>query len=320
MTGLVKLWSGLSELLVGNRTRGEIEEWVDRQYYSFTGRDLIDLLLSQGVIEASIGPMVAMTYHRASQLRNLSPPLEEQVRTSNWLPDTSKRYDDAQVIELPQRTLVDVPLEKAALGRVSTRSFTRRPLSLSDLSALLYLAYGPTRARLDRQESIQGPPRNSPNQTLTNEQRIYRPSPSAGALYPLELYSVALNVPGLSGVYHYQRDDHRLELLKEGNYSAELVPAFYNVVDFHSASLLILVSAIFLRSAKKYGERSYRFIFLEAGHVAQNLILAAAGMGWGAVPLGGFADERLNSFLGFEDESEAVVYAVALGSPPTEDE
>jgi SagB-type dehydrogenase family enzyme len=140
-----------------------------------------------------------------------------------------------------------------------------------------------------------------------------RPIPSGGALYPLELYVVALDVDAVeAGVHHYNPYRHRLSRLcdvERDSVAATLVdPALAE----HAAALLV-VTAMFWRSRFKYGLRGYRFALLEAGHLMQNAVLAASALGVPARPLGGYYDRLLDALVGADSLDEASIYALLLG-------
>jgi SagB-type dehydrogenase family enzyme len=137
--------------------------------------------------------------------------------------------------------------------------------------------------------------------------------PSAGALYPLELYLISLAVNDLDrGVYHYHPYRHRLEHLAPLSWP-ELRAAAVDASVLESAAAVLVVTAVFWRSRFKYGSRGYRFALLEAGHLAQNAILAATDLDLPALPLGGFYDRRLDEIVSADGLDEAVVHALILG-------
>ena len=181
----------------------------------------------------------------------------------------------------------------ALLARRRSRVGTgRAPLRLRELGAILEATY--------RSSAREGG-------------AARRPVPSGGALYPLELYVLALRVEAVGpAVLHYDSFRHRLELrdpLAPGEVRAALVEP--TVVD--SAAALLVVTAMFWRSRFKYGARGYRFALLEAGHVVQNAVLAAAALRVPALPLGGFYDRNLDALVGADGLDEASVYALVLG-------
>jgi SagB-type dehydrogenase family enzyme len=183
--------------------------------------------------------------------------------------------------------------------RRSQRSFGDDALAVDELAALLEAGYGVTGGL----ESPGG------DQTLP-----VRAVPSGGALYPLELYVAALRVTDVEpGLYHFDPLRRCLEALRTG-LEPEEVAALSTYPEIVSASgALILAAAIFGRTRFKYGLRGYRFALLEAGHIAQNVVLAATALELGAVPLGGFYDRLTDEFLGLDGVNESTVYTIAVG-------
>lgn len=183
--------------------------------------------------------------------------------------------------------------------RQSCRAFAERPLAAAALGALLGGAYGVT-AALDGSD---GP-------------WLTRAVPSAGGLYPLELYVVTRHVEGVpDGLHHYHVLDHGLELLRSGDLRRELGRCLLGQHECAGANVVCLFTAVFERTLRKYGARGYRYALLEAGHAAQNLCLLAVERGLGSICLGGFADTRLNRCLGVDGVEEAALYGVAIGHP-----
>jgi SagB-type dehydrogenase family enzyme len=139
-----------------------------------------------------------------------------------------------------------------------------------------------------------------------------RPVPSGGALYPLELYVLALRVKGLpAGTYHLDPFDRVLELLEAG--PAKLDDAFVDAALAERAAAVVILTGVFYRSRCKYGLRGYRFALLEAGHLMQALLLLATATGVDALPLGGFYDAALDRLVRANGVDESVLYAAALG-------
>ena len=134
-----------------------------------------------------------------------------------------------------------------------------------------------------------------------------RTSPSAGSLYPLELYVVA---PDLFG--HYVARDHRVDVLGEKDVRAELAVSALGQEPVRAAALTIVVTAVYERTVRKYGARGRRYAKLEAGHAAQNVLLQVVALGLGAVPIGAFDDRRVADTLRLPDD-RAPLYLVAVG-------
>jgi SagB-type dehydrogenase family enzyme len=143
-----------------------------------------------------------------------------------------------------------------------------------------------------------------------------RAAPSGGALYPIELYAIVSAVDELTkGIYLYSVPRHALQLISEGDFASELAKATSFPEVFSSVSVTFVLTALFGRTTFKYGERGYRFALLEAGHIAQNILLAATAQKLGAVAVGGFIDDEINDLLDIDGVEEAAVYLVAAGRP-----
>lgn len=148
-----------------------------------------------------------------------------------------------------------------------------------------------------------------------------RPVPSGGGLYPLELYVLAQRVRGLDGgVYHYVPLGHRLEVVRSdalpSHPSSEM---FLGQPYLVNAAAIVVITAVVQRSLWKYEDRGYRYIVLEAGHVAQNLNLCAAALGIASLNLGGFFDEDIMALCRLDPHRELALYGVALGRAGTPD-
>lgn len=179
-----------------------------------------------------------------------------------------------------------VSLEEVLSQRRASREFIPGPLSERQLSQLLWAAQGIT--------SSEG----------------YRTAPSAGALYPLEIYVV---LP--AGFYHYDPARHRLDRIS----AEDLRPALYRAAleqqAIREAEAVFVMTAVYERTAQKYGAaRSPRYVHLEAGHAAQNLLLEAVALGLGAVPMGAFHDAEVQKALSLPRNHEPL-YLIPAGKP-----
>jgi SagB-type dehydrogenase family enzyme len=204
-------------------------------------------------------------------------------------------YDEFQTesVALPP-VVADSHLLKLLQARRSCRNFAAREMNLSDLSTVLYGAYG----------------------ILSSKERVVRPAPSAGGLYPLELYVITRAVTGLSnGVHHYNVRDHELESIRSAPTPEELAQCFLSQTYLGPANALILMTAVFARTQDKYGPRGYRYVLLEAGHVAQNLCLLSIELGLAALCAGGFVDTKMNKMVELDGLERAAIYCVAIGHP-----
>jgi SagB-type dehydrogenase family enzyme len=249
---------------------------------------------------------LAENLHEASKLNSSLSGLEmhgavllELREELVWSSSRSvKEHDGLPQVELPEARLPQAALGAVLKARRSRNVFVRGPIALDALAALLGAGYGVVDAGSPSDHTPTFP---------------HRTVPSGGGLYPLELYVLALDVDDLSpGVYHYHPLRHRLELLREGPVQGLLAPAL--VLDsFVDASAAIVISGVFWRSRFKYGLRGYRFTLLEAGHVAQNLVLAATALGLQSCLCGGFYERRLDPLLELDGVEESSLVAVFVG-------
>jgi len=181
------------------------------------------------------------------------------------------------------------------MKRESRRDFKQAPFSNEDLSILLKFSCGLT--------------------GKTQNGRSRRAQPSGGARFPLEVYPLVLT-PGsdlAAGVYHYNVKEHSLDVLDKREISNEEIGKLFTYPWVKNASLVLLVTAMFWRNKNKYGERGYRYILLEAGHIGQNIYLAAEALGLQCCALGGTRDILLEKLLDIDGTTESPVYALALG-------
>jgi SagB-type dehydrogenase family enzyme len=143
-----------------------------------------------------------------------------------------------------------------------------------------------------------------------------RSAPSAGALYPVETYLSVQMVEGIEpGIYHYGVREHELELLQPGDFRAEVAKAALDQGFLAEAAVVFAWTAVFARSKWKYKERAYRYVYLDAGHIAQSVALAAVALGLGSCQIAALYDDEVNAILGVDGKEESVVYMTALGRP-----
>ena len=225
--------------------------------------------------------------------------LEQSVEMRISASRSVKRHLQRPFVPLPARRLGPASLGDALDARRSIRAFGERTIGLDELGSILQAAYGVTG-------------------TVGRTPQTLRSSPSGGGLYPLELYVVTRRVEGVDpALHHFDPLRQGLELLRAIDPREELEDLSPYGELLASSAAFVAVTAMFWRSRFKYGARAYRFTLLEAGHVAQNLLLAVAALGLAAVPLGGFYDRRLDAFLGVDGLYEASLYLLPLG-PTTE--
>jgi SagB-type dehydrogenase family enzyme len=211
-------------------------------------------------------------------------------------PETYKKYPSARRIQLSQEfPASSLPLVEMLKKRRSTRSFSPEALSIADLSFLLWASTGVQR----REQGYD-----------------FRTVPSAGALYPIETYLIVSRVEDLEkGLYHYDIQAHSLEELKAGDFAEKLAHAALEQKMFIKAPVVLIWTAVFERSKWKYAQRAYRYVYLDAGHIAQNLVLSATSIGLGSCHVGAFFDDEINQILGVDGTDESVIYLSVVGHP-----
>jgi len=209
-------------------------------------------------------------------------------------PEKEKEYEGAQEIVLPDPSQGNLTLEEAIDRRRSIRDYSGRPLPIASVSRLLHASSGIT--------GEGGDPH-------------LRSAPSAGALYPIETYVVAYRVEGIpSGIYHYRPSGHRLELIREGDFRDEFIAAGLHQDMAGRCNLLYILTAVFRRATWKYGERGYRYAYIEAGAMSQNIYLQATSLGLGSVVMGAFFDDRVLDLIGVDGRKEAPILLQAVGT------
>jgi len=193
-------------------------------------------------------------------------------------------------VQLPEpRLKSEVSLEEALLKRRSIREYANLPLTLEDVSQLLWAAQG-----------------------ITAEWGG-RTAPSAGALYPLEVYLAVGNVENLAaGVYKYKPERHELVKVRDDDVREELAKAALGQNWVKEAAIDIVIAAVYERTTKKYGDRGVTYTHMEAGHAAQNIYLQAATLDLGMVTIGAFYDEQVKDILGMP-KNETPLYVIPVG-------
>lgn len=183
-----------------------------------------------------------------------------------------------------------ISVEEALSKRRSIRSYKEEALNLKEVSQILWSAQGIT------EPSFGG-----------------RTAPSAGALYPLEIYLIVKNVKELpAGVFKYKPENHSLIKIFEGEISKQLAKAALGQSFIAEAPAVLVISGVFERTTKKYGEKGIQYVFMEAGHAAQNIYLQAESLTLGTVTVGAFVDEEVKKLLRIPEE-ENPLYIMPVG-------
>jgi SagB-type dehydrogenase family enzyme len=214
-------------------------------------------------------------------------------------PARFRSFPGSRRIALPKGHFrVRQTLGSALENRRSVRDFVLRRLPLDRLSQLLFLSHG-----------VRGV------KTVEDEVVFDRCSPSAGGLYPVELYAATQRVDGVpDGIHHYDARFHRLEQVLAGRYHDRLADLTIGQDMIRTSNVVIVMTAVFERTMWKYGLRGYRYAWLDAGHVGQNIYLVASALKLGAVTIGGFFDHEINRLLQLPPD-EAAVYLACVGQP-----
>lgn len=231
---------------------------------------------------------------------NSEPWLNEEAYRGAPYVQEYRTYPDATRIRLPETVVSAV--QSLAERRRSIRAFVDEPLPLASLAALLRCAYG-----------VIGPDPMDGGGVF-----LRRPVPSAGGLYPLDLFALVRRVDTLGpGIYHFDAKGDALELVSDHVWDTDAKDVFYTWPFARHAPVILCFAAMFECTQKKYGPRGYRYVLLEAGHAAQNLCLVAEDMGLATLCMGGYRDGALNRMIGLKTPEEGVVYTIAAGRGAT---
>lgn len=241
---------------------------------SVVGRDFI-----RGTRQASLGPS-------DQSLDKPQPPLEKEIGAGETL------------IDLPAPKAVKVKpvdVSQAINVRASLRTYFPKPLTLTELSYLLW--------------SVQGV------KEVTRTPATIRTVPSAGARHPLETYVLANRVEGLKpGLYRFVATRHKLVAVDlSTDVAGKVVGACLGQDLVASSAATFIWVAVPYRSYWRYNERGYRYIFLDAGHACENLYLASQAVDGGCCAIGAFDDDAMNALLGLDGDEEFVIYLAAVG-------
>lgn len=214
------------------------------------------------------------------------PPLEEEPPP------------DAPLLPLPPPASLNIPkkdLQEAIEQRRSLRRYTSAPLSAEELSFLLWCTQGVRR--------------------LVPGSATFRTVPSAGARHAIDTYLLVNNVQGVpEGLYRFSGIRHALvEVRREAGLSDQLTAACLGQPFVKTSAVTFAWAAVVERMRWRYGERGYRYLLLDAGHICQNLYLAAEAVQCGVCAIAAFADEAVDRLLGFDGEQEFTLYLATVG-------
>jgi SagB-type dehydrogenase family enzyme len=198
---------------------------------------------------------------------------------------------ETRMISLPEPLREgSASIEETLQKRRSVREYSQKPLTLQDISQLVWAAQG-----------------------ITDETRGFRTAPSAGATFPLEVYVIITGIDEVpEGVYRYNYREHNLEKKITGDRRRDLYEVSLRQPSIISAPVVMVITGIPARTEQRYGERALRYVYMEAGHVGQNISLQGIALGIGTVVIGAFQDREVSRVLQLA-EGEHPLYIMPLG-------
>lgn len=260
---------------------------------------------------------ISEVFHENTKLAVVNPKFQRSVTEFMTADEeialaTSSQEDrrGLPLVELPEPAEPKLSLGDAVERRRTSRRFARDPIDAEELSTLLAYGCGPVgRTHVE----------------LNEGNHCSRGYPSAGAKYPVNLYVVLLDPEGLDpGIYLYSAKHHGLRAIERTDRASllELVepasPTWSAEGGLDRVSALLVQTGVFWKTKMKYGPRGYRFVLLEAGHMAQNLQLVATALDRESLSLGGIDETKMDPLLGADGVEESTVYGFLVGTPGTE--
>ncbi len=237
-------------------------------------------------------------FHQSSKdLRDkgrVNIPLDPSTWPPEWTTIYYKSYPRSPKIKLSPRAPLSGDYSEILRKRHSTRSFKQQPVDKEKLSQLLLYSCG-----------------------MAERGRDYpaRAYPSGGARFPIEIYPVVFSgnkdIP--SGVYHYNVKEHELDVLWQRPFTKAQIADLFTYEWIQNASFALIMTGVFWRNQIKYGERGYRYVLLEAGHISENVYLTATALDIGCCAMGGMKDNNIERLLDIDGITESVVHSLILG-------
>lgn len=239
-------------------------------------------------------------FHENSKITPyMAAPSNDQVL--GWMMDQFDQFEfeSRETVPLPPPASSAAALGEVIRKRRTPQAFTGGKMSLEQLSTLLFQSAGTT---CDDPDSI--------------FPRPFRAAPSAGAMFPLDLFVHVSAVSGLAeGLYHYDTRRHRLAVVRSRSCAVELQSALVQPELAETSCVIAMIVATFERVTQKYADRGLRFALLEGGHIAQNMLLTATSLDMAGIPLGGYFDRNVEAILGIDGVTHSIIYAIATGHP-----
>jgi len=209
----------------------------------------------------------------------------------------NKYYTRLDYIDLPPPPKKINMLQNLLLKRVTFRDFSRKPISIKNLSDILYFSMGVTHV------------------SKVNPEKMLRAYPSAGAKFPLEAYILVLKGEGIKeGLYHYEPGNHSFDILLKNVSKEDINRLWISQKWFKNAAVIIFFTAVYKRTTSKYGKRGLPFPYIEAGHVVENIYLLAESLKIGCCAIGQVNEKALIKLLDINPTEEIPIYYVALGN------
>ncbi len=233
---------------------------------------------------------ISQKFHGETKINAMSRAdgiIDSTIWPKEWIKIYYKSYGRFEEIKLPPAKPGKITLEDALTFRESRRDFSRIPVSMAKLSNMLYYSAG----------------------LKTGSYKRFYPSP--GGRYPLEIFVLSLNTVLTQGFYHYYVRNNSLE--KMFTFKKRDFDKITTIPWVKKAGFVIFISAVFTRNSIKYGDRGYRHILVEAGHMAQNFYLNAEANNLGICAIGGYIDDGINSLLELDGLEESVIYTLVVG-------
>jgi len=204
-------------------------------------------------------------------------------------------YSEGEEISLDYETPhLGMSIEDTIKQRRSIRHYSHEKMTFNDVSKLLYFANGVTKK----------------NPLFGN----FRAAPSAGALYPIEIYFVSNGIPDLAdGLYWFNVDNNSIVIKRKGVFADQIAKFCYGQRFISQAETIFFMNAVWERTTRRYGERGRKYVLLDAGHIAQNFYLEATALGLAPCAIGAFNDNQINNFLEIDGKKESCIYIMVIG-------
>ncbi|MGM0607835.1 MAG: SagB/ThcOx family dehydrogenase [Candidatus Muiribacteriota bacterium] len=211
--------------------------------------------------------------------------------SAQWGNINQNNSKEVNISLLPPATDGNISLEKAINNRRSIREYSDKGLTLENISQLAWASQG-----------------------ITGEQMPFRAAPSAGALYPLEIYFSITQTDGVKdGIYKYQVEQHSLKLVNEGDYREKLSEYGFGQKALKDAPVTIIITGVYERTTRRYGSRAEMYVHMEAGHVGQNIYLQCEALSLATVAIGSFDEDKLKNIIGEIKNNETPLYMFPVG-------